>query len=80
MTKQEALKFNGVVTEVLPGLMYRVLLENGHTVLGYASGKIKQNKIKILMNDKVEVEVTPYDLTKGRITFRHRWAKKQNKF
>ena len=72
MTKQEALKFNGVVTEVLPGLMYRVLLENGHTVLGYASGKIKQNKIKILMNDKVEVEVTPYDLTKGRITFRHR--------
>ena len=72
MTKQEALKLNGVVTEVLPGLMYRVLLENGHTVLGYASGKIKQNKIKILMNDKVEVEVTPYDLTKGRITFRHR--------
>ena len=72
MTKQEALKFNGVVTEVLPGLMYRLLLENGHTVLGYASGKIKQNKIKILMNDKVEVEVTPYDLTKGRITFRHR--------
>jgi translation initiation factor IF-1 len=72
MAKQEALKFNGVVKEVLPGLMYRVLLENGHTVLGYASGKIKQNKIKIMMNDRVEVEISPYDLTKGRITYRHR--------
>ena len=72
MAKQEALKFNGVVKEVLPGLMYRVLLENGHTVLGYASGKIKQNKIKIMMNDRVEVEISPYDLTKGRITYRYR--------
>ena len=72
MTKQEALKFNGVVTEVLPGLMYRVLLDNGHTILGYASGKIKQNKIKILENDRVDVDMSPYDLTKGRITFRHR--------
>ena len=72
MAKQEALKFNGIVKEVLPGLMYRVLLENGHTVLGYASGKIKQNKIKIMMNDRVEVEISPYDLTKGRITYRHR--------
>lgn len=72
MAKQEALKFNGTIIEVLPGLMYRVLLENGHTVLGYASGKIKQNKIKIMMNDRVEVEISPYDLTKGRITYRHR--------
>jgi len=47
-------------------------LENGHTILAYASGRIKRNKIKILTNDKVDVEVTPYDTTKGRITFRHR--------
>jgi translation initiation factor IF-1 len=51
--------------------MYRVLLDNGHTVLAYASGRIKKNKIKILMNDSVDVEMSPYDLTKGRITFRH---------
>jgi translation initiation factor IF-1 len=70
MAKEDTLKFTGEVTEVLPNQMFRVKLENGHTVLGYASGKIKQNKIKIIQGDKVEVEVSPYDLTKGRITFR----------
>jgi translation initiation factor IF-1 len=72
MAKEETINFKGRVTEILPGQMYRVLLENGHTVLAYASGKIKKNKIKILMNDSVDVEISPYDLTKGRITFRHR--------
>jgi translation initiation factor IF-1 len=70
MPKEEVLKFLGVVTEVLPNQMYRIKLENGHTVLGYASGKMKQNKIKILTGDKVEVEVSPYDLSKGRVTYR----------
>jgi translation initiation factor IF-1 len=72
MAKEETLSFSGRVSEVLPSQMYRVLLDNGHTVLAYASGRIKKNKIKILMNDKVDIEVSPYDVTKGRITFRHR--------
>ena len=72
MAKEDTLSFSGRVSEVLPGQMYRVLLDNGHTVLAYASGRIKKNKIKILMNDKVDIEVSPYDVTKGRITFRHR--------
>ena len=72
MAKEETLSFSGRVSEVLPGQMYRVLLDNGHTVLTYASGRIKKNKIKILTNDKVDIEVSPYDVTKGRITFRHR--------
>jgi translation initiation factor IF-1 len=72
MAKEETLSFSGRISEVLPGQMYRVLLDNGHTVLAYASGRIKKNKIKILMNDKVDIEVSPYDVTKGRITFRHR--------
>ena len=72
MAKEETLSFSGRISEVLPGQMYRVLLDNGHTVLTYASGRIKKNKIKILMNDKVDIEVSPYDVTRGRITFRHR--------
>jgi translation initiation factor IF-1 len=72
VAKEDTINYKGRVTEVLPGQMYRVLLENGHTVLAYASGRIKKNKIKILMNDSVDVEMSPYDLTKGRITFRHR--------
>ena len=72
MAKEDTLSFSGRISEVLPGQMYRVLLDNGHTVLTYASGKIKKNKIKIVMNDRVDVEISTYDLTKGRITFRHR--------
>lgn len=72
MPKEDVLTYSGKVQDVLPGQMYKVLLENGHSVLAYASGKIKKNKIKILMNDKVDVDISPYDLTKGRITFRHR--------
>ena len=72
MAKEDTISFGGRVIEVLPGQMYRVKLENDHIVLAYASGRIKKNKIKILTNDKVDVEMSPYDLTKGRITFRHR--------
>jgi len=72
MPKEDVLTYSGTVQDVLPGQMYKVLLENGHNVLAYASGKIKKNKIKILTNDKVDVDISPYDLTKGRITFRHR--------
>ena len=72
MPKEDVLKYSGTIQEVLPGQMYKVLLENGHNILAYASGKIKKNKIKILTNDNVDVDISPYDLTKGRITFRHR--------
>jgi translation initiation factor IF-1 len=72
MAKEDVLSYNGTVTEILPGQMYRIELENGHKLIGYASGKIKKNKIKILMGDRVEVEISPYDLSKGRITYRHR--------
>lgn len=72
MAKEDVLSYKGLVTEVLPGQMFRIELENGHKVIGYASGKIKKNKIKILAGDSVEVDISPYDLTKGRITYRHR--------
>lgn len=72
MAKQELINLKGKVLEVLPAQMYRVELENKHKVTAYASGKIKKNKIKILQGDSVEVEISPYDLTKGRITYRHR--------
>jgi translation initiation factor IF-1 len=73
MAKEDVLSYQGTVTEILPGQMYRIeLKENGHKLVGYASGKIKKNKIKILAGDIVEVEISPYDLSKGRITYRHR--------
>lgn len=73
MPKEDILNYQGKVIEVLPGQMYKVKLEkNDHVLLAYASGKIKKNKIKILQGDKVEVEISPYDLTKGRITYRYR--------
>ena len=73
MAKEDLLNYKGTVIEILPGQMYRIELEqNGHKLIGYASGRIKKNKIKILAGDKVDVEISPYDLTKGRITYRHR--------
>ncbi|MBL7988006.1 MAG: translation initiation factor IF-1 [Chlorobi bacterium] len=72
MGKQSAIKVDGVVTEVLPNVMFRVRLENGHEVLAHISGKMRMNYIKILQGDKVSVELSPYDLTKGRITYRYR--------
>ncbi|KXK56087.1 MAG: translation initiation factor IF-1 [Chlorobi bacterium] len=72
MGKQSAIKVDGVVTEVLPNVMFRVRLENGHEVLAHISGKMRMNYIKILQGDKVSVELSPYDLTKGRITYRYK--------
>ncbi|NBV54850.1 MAG: translation initiation factor IF-1 [Proteobacteria bacterium] len=70
MAKADVIEFEGVVTESLPNTLFRVKLENGPTVLCHVSGKMRQNNIRILEGDKVTVEMTPYDLTKGRITFR----------
>jgi translation initiation factor IF-1 len=70
MTKQGVIEFEGTITESLPNAMFRVELENGHKVLAHISGKIRKNFIKILPGDRVRVELTPYDLTRGRITYR----------
>ena len=70
--KEDAIEFAGEVTELLPNAMFRVKLENGHEVLAYASGKMRKHRIRVLVGDKVNVEMTPYDLTKGRITFRYK--------
>ena len=72
MAKEDLLEFEGSVTEVLPNAMFRVKLDNGHEVLAHTSGKMRKNRIRVLTGDKVNVEMTPYDLTKGRITFRHK--------
>jgi translation initiation factor IF-1 len=72
MAKEEMLEFEGVVDEVLPDARCRVKLDNGHEVSAYTSGRMKKNRIRILAGDRVTVEMTPYDLTKGRINFRHK--------
>ena len=72
MAKEELLEFEGKVQEVLPNAMFRVELENGHIVLAHTSGRMRKNRIRVLAGDKVTVEMTPYDLTKGRVTFRHK--------
>ncbi|MFZ2619399.1 MAG: translation initiation factor IF-1 [Alphaproteobacteria bacterium] len=72
MSKNDVIELEGVVAEMLPNTLFRVKLENGHEVLCHISGKMRQNNIRILEGDKVTVEMTPYDLTKGRIKFRHR--------
>ena len=72
MAKEELLEFEGTVTELLPNAMFRVKLENGHEVLTHTSGKMRKNRIRVLVGDKVNVEMTPYDLKKGRITYRFR--------
>jgi translation initiation factor IF-1 len=71
LTKDSIVEFRGIVTEVLPGNMFKVTLDNDHQLLAYTSGKMKQNKIRILTGDRVTVEVSAYDLSKGRVTFRH---------
>ena len=70
--KEELIEFEGVVTERLPNTMFRVRLENGHEVIAHISGKMRKHYIRILTGDSVKVEMTPYDLTKGRITYRAR--------
>ncbi|MDD2885098.1 MAG: translation initiation factor IF-1 [Dechloromonas sp.] len=71
MAKEELLEMQGVVEDVLPDGRFRVQLENGHQMIAYTAGKMKKNHIRILLGDKVTLELSPYDLTKGRITFRH---------
>ena len=70
MSKQDFLEFKGKVAEVLPNTMFRVKLENNHEILAHTAGKLKKNRIRVLTGDNVLVEVTHYDLTKGRIIFR----------
>ena len=70
MTKQDLLEFKGKVTELLPNAMFRVKLENNHEVLAHTAGRLRKNRIRVLAGDEVKVEVTPYDLTKGRIIYR----------
>ena len=70
MAKEEKLEFKGKVTELLPNAMFRVKLENNHEILAHTAGKLRKNRIRVLSGDNVLVEVTPYDLTKGRIIFR----------
>ena len=72
MAKEDALEFQGQVTELLPNAMFRVKLENEHEILAHTSGRMRKNRIRVLAGDKVTVEMTTYDLTKGRIVFRHK--------
>ena len=72
MAKEDALEFQGQVTELLPNAMFRVKLENEHEILAHTSGRMRKNRIRVLAGDKVTVEMPPYDLTKGRIVFRHK--------
>lgn len=72
MAKQEGIQLEGVVTEVLPDQNFRVKLENDHIVLAYATGKMSKFRIRVLVGDFVTVEVSPYDLSRGRITYRHK--------
>ena len=71
MAKEELIEMRGKVEEVLPDSRFRVTLENGHKMVAYTAGKMRKNHIRILAGDNVSLELSPYDLTKGRITFRH---------
>lgn len=71
MAKEELIEMRGQVDEVLPDSRFRVILENGHTLIAYTGGKMRKHNIRILAGDKVTLELSPYDLDKGRITFRH---------
>jgi translation initiation factor IF-1 len=70
MSKEELLEFPGVISELLPNATFRVKLENGHEIIAHTAGRMRKNRIRVLAGDKVLVEMTPYDLTKGRITYR----------
>ncbi len=72
MAKEELIEMQGSVTEVLPDSRFRVTLDNGHQLIAYTGGKMRKHHIRILAGDKVSLEMSPYDLTKGRITFRHK--------
>ena len=70
MAKEELLDFAGTVMELLPNATFRIELENGHEIIGHTAGKMRKNRIRVLAGDKVLVEMSPYDLTKGRVTYR----------
>lgn len=72
MAKEEPIEFEGVVTELLPNTTFRVKLDNGTVVIAHASGKMRKHRIRILAGDRVTVEMSPYDLTKARVSFRHK--------
>lgn len=72
MAKEDVIEINGVVRDTLPGTEFKVALENGHEIIAHLSGRMRKNSIRILTGDKVTVEMTPYDLTKGRISYRQR--------
>lgn len=72
MAKQESIKVDGIITETLPNAHFKVKLENGHIILAHISGKMRMHFIKILVGDKVAIELSPYDLNKGRITYRYK--------
>jgi translation initiation factor IF-1 len=72
MSKEQLLEFPGTVTELLPNATFRVKLENEHEIIAHTAGRMRKNRIRVLAGDKVLVEMTPYDLTKGRINFRHK--------
>jgi translation initiation factor IF-1 len=71
MAKEQLLEMNGKVVEVLPDARFRVTLDNGHNLIAYSAGKMRKHHIRIIAGDKVSLELSPYDLSKGRITFRH---------
>jgi translation initiation factor IF-1 len=72
MAKEELLEFPGMITELLPNATFRVKLDNGHEIIAHTAGRLRKNRIRVLVGDRVLVEMTPYDLTKGRIIFRFR--------
>lgn len=72
MAKEEVLEFSGIITELLPNAMFRVKLDNEHEIIAHTAGRMRKNRIRVLAGDKVTVEMTPYDLTKGRITYRYK--------
>jgi len=72
MSKEEVIEFSGVVTDLLPNATFRVCLENNHQVIARAAGRMRKNRIRVLTGDKVLVEITPYDLSKGRIVYRYK--------
>ena len=72
MAKEELIEFEGVVLELLPNATFRIKLDNGHIIIGHTSGRMHKNRIRILVGDKVTVEMTPYDLSKGRVIHRHK--------
>jgi translation initiation factor IF-1 len=72
MAKEDAIEFEGVVSEILPGGQFRVQLDGQHEILVYTAGKMRKNRIKTMVGDRVTVEMTPYDLTRGRLVYRHK--------